>query len=108
MAKTVNRDENLVKIREVGQRVLPGSRIILFGSRGRGDFDSYSDYDILVVSNQILSVKEKRRYAGIIRKKLAVLAIPADVLVKTEKDVSYYSDKIGSLVRDAVRSGIVL
>lgn len=104
----MNKDDNLLKIKSVIKVVLPGSRVILFGSRGRGDFDNNSDYDILVISNRNLGVKEKRQYAGKIRKKLAVMGIPVDVLVKTEKDVSYYVDKIGSLVKEAVRDGIPL
>ncbi|MCP5103264.1 MAG: nucleotidyltransferase domain-containing protein [bacterium] len=104
----MNKDENLSKIKSLVKFVLPGSRVILFGSRGRGNFDNSSDYDVLVVSNKKLDVKTKRRYAGKIRKELAVMGIPGDVLVKTETDVSYYRDKIGSLVREAVRDGITL
>ena len=88
--------------------LLPGSRVILFGSRGREDFDNNSDYDIMVVSKKNLDIKEKRQYAGKIRKKLAVIGIPVDVLVRTEKDISYYGRKIGSVVKDAVRDGIAL
>ena len=106
--KILIRDENLLKIKNLTRFVLPGSRVILFGSRGRGDFDHSSDYDVLVISNKKLDVKEKRRYAGKLRKELAVMGIPVDVLVKTETDVSYYGDKIGSVVREAVRDGITL
>lgn len=102
----MTKDENFPEIKELVQRVLPGSRVILFGSRSRGDFDKYSDYDILVVSDRNLNTREKRRFAGKIRKKMAVKGIPADVMVKTEADVHYYGDKLGSVVREAVRDGI--
>ena len=104
----MNSDNNLSIIKNLIQMILPGSRVILFGSRGRDDFDDYSDYDILVISDRNLNSKEKRQYAGRIRKKMAVLGIPADVIVKTKDDVHYYSDKIGSVVREAVRGGITL
>lgn len=104
----MNRVDKLSKIKNSVQVLLPGSRVILFGSRGRGNFDDSSDYDILVVSDRNLSIKEKRQYAGKIRRKMAVMGIPADVMVKTENDVHYYSDKIGSVVREAVRGGVTL
>jgi predicted nucleotidyltransferase len=106
--QAVSRDQNLVEVKNTISYILPGSRIILFGSRGRGDYDCKSDYDIIVVSDKNLDVKAKRRYAGLIRKNLAALGIPADVLVKTETDIFYYKDKIGSVVRDAISNGIAL
>jgi len=74
-------DENLSKLKNLIQLILPDSSVILFGSRSRGDFDGFSDYDLLVVSNTLLDIKEKRQYAGKIRKKIAALGIPADVIV---------------------------
>lgn len=104
----MNRDENLVEVKKIITYFLPGSRIILFGSRARGDFDSRSDYDLMVISKKELDFKEKRKYASDIRKQLARLGIPVDVLVKTETDVIYYEDKIGSVVRAAIKDGIAL
>jgi predicted nucleotidyltransferase len=101
-------DKNLQKIKILTGTIIPGSRVILFGSRASGVGDSLSDYDVLVITDRNLDVREKRQYAGKIRRELAVMGIPVDVLVKTEKDVSYYGDKIGSLVREAVRNGVAL
>ena len=64
-------DKNLIKIKEETNNILPDSRIILFGSRGRGDFDKRSDYDIIVISKQNLDVKEKHEYGNRIRKQLS-------------------------------------
>ena len=41
-----------------------------------------------------------------IRKKLD--DIPLDVIAKTESDIIYYQDKIGSVVREAVKGGVNL
>jgi len=97
-------DENLVKIKEIVGNILPDSQIILFGSRVRGNFDNKSDYDILVVVKKNLSIKGKRQYASLIMKELADL--PLDVIVKTEEDINYYQDKIGSITREAMLEGI--
>lgn len=102
------KDNNLLEIKNTIEKILPGSREFLFGSRCRGDFDARSDYDVLVVHKSNLSVKEKRRYASIIRKKLAPLGIAIDVLVKTERDVSFMKDRIGSIVREALNEGALL
>ena len=106
--QTLNHDQNLVEVKNIISYILPGSRIIRFGSRGQGDYDYKSDYDIIVVSDKNLDIKSKRRYASLIRKNLAMLGIPADVLVKTETDIFYYKDKIGSVVRDAISNGVTL
>jgi len=100
------KDENLVKMKATVESILPGSRIILFGSRSRGDYESQSDYDILVIVKQNLNVKEKRQYASLITDKLAEMEILVDVIVKTEDDINYYRDKIGSITREAVLKGI--
>ena len=104
----MSRDKKLSKIKNQVKRLIPGSRVILFGSRARGDGDSRSDYDIMVISDKHLGVKEKRQFAGKIRRELAMMGIPVDVLVKSEMDVSYYRNKIGNLVREAVTTGIAL
>jgi hypothetical protein len=53
-----------------------------------------------------LDIKAKRRYTSMIRKELSLIGIPVDVLVKTQSDIYYYQDKIGSVVREAIRNGV--
>ena len=100
------KDENLMKIKEVIKNIFPDSRVILFGSRSKEKYDSQSDYDILVIVKQNLTIKEKRQYASVIRRQL--VEIPIDVIVKTEEDIIYYKDKIGSVTREAVLEGVSL
>lgn len=104
----MKKDENIVKIKEVVKAIFPQSKIILFGSRSRDDFESQSDYDILVVVKKNLNIKEKRRYASIITDKLAEIEILADIIVKTEGDIIYYQDKIGSITREDLLEGITI
>ena len=52
-------------------------RVILFGSRARGDWKKRdSDWDLLIVVN----------------KELAEEYIPCDVIIKSEKEIEYYKD----------------
>jgi hypothetical protein len=34
------------------------------------------------------------------------LHIPTDIIVKSEEEIAYYRDKIGSIVREALKKGI--
>ena len=98
------KDKNLTKIKEVIKTIFPDSRIILFGSRGRGNFDTESDYDILVIVKQNLTIKEKREYSSEIMRLLA--EIPLDVIVKTENDVPVHLKRIDSVVKEALEMGV--
>ncbi len=51
------KDDNLAKIKEVIKNIFSDCRIILFGSRSRDNFYSKSDYDILVIVKQNLSIE---------------------------------------------------
>lgn len=83
-------------------------KIILFGSRARGDFKERSDYNILVVVKSLLTIKEKMRLTGLLRKELAKIGIDADIILKSEDEISYYKEKIGSVVRNALKEGKAL
>lgn len=100
----MTKDKNLSKIKKVVGNILPDSRIILFGSRNRDDFDIESDYDVLVIVKKNLTIREKRYYASLIQKKLA--DIPLDVIVKTEMDIPRHLNRIESVVKEAIETGI--
>ena len=42
---------------------LPGARILLFGSRARGDDDRYSDYDLLIITPKTFTPLEKIKWS---------------------------------------------
>ena len=59
-------DQITKAIRDKGKEILPdGSRIVLYGSRARGDFREDSDWDIhiLIPGNQPLNFNEIGEYA---------------------------------------------
>lgn len=83
-------------------------KIVLFGSMARGD-DSYdSDCDLLVITKEELSGKERIKISERIRDRLARLRIPSDIIVSSQKEAEYLKDKIGSVVREALREGVPL
>ncbi len=96
------------KIKELIVKTLAQSgiyvkKIILFGSRARGNFHKYSDYDILIITERTFTVKEKMELSERIRDNLVRLNFPTDIIIKSEQEIAYYQDKIGSVVREALK-----
>ncbi len=80
-------------------------KIILFGSRARGQGGSDSDADLLVV----MAVDgSKRQQAVQIDLALEGIPIPIDLIVVTPEDVQKYRDTMGTIIHEAVREGKVL
>ncbi|MBC8232563.1 nucleotidyltransferase domain-containing protein [bacterium] len=82
--------------------------IILFGSRARGDFSEESDYDILIVLQDSISIREKMESSAKLRREIAKMGIDADIIIKSREEVEYYENKIGNIVRNALREGVAL
>ena len=84
------------------------SKVILFGSRARGDFDPLSDYDILIVVDGDITRHCKRTLSRKVREALAKKLIGADIIVKSTEEIKYYADKVGNVVRYALDEGIAI
>lgn len=93
--------QQIKAIKETATGILPGCRVLLFGSRARGDYNEHSDFDILVVVDEI-NPKEKRSYAAQIRKALVEKGILSDVLVFTEYDVRIKQHFLGHVLHYAI------
>jgi predicted nucleotidyltransferase len=96
-------------IRETVLANLPGSRVLLFGSRARGDGDKFSDYDLLVITAQTFSPKEKIKLNTSLNHAISkALKIPVDLLINSEDEVREKQELPGHVVRTAIREGIIL
>jgi len=82
------------------------NRIILFGSRARGDWERDSDWDLLIVVDRELARNEKMKLSHLLRKELAEEYIPCDVIIKSEKEIEYYKDFFGTVTYEALKEGI--
>lgn len=80
-------------------------RIILFGSRARGDARDDSDYDFLVIKTQ---VEDRAREMVRLRRVLRPLRIPVEVLVYSTEDVARWGGQPGSALYAALREGRVV
>ena len=82
--------------------------VILFGSRARKDYNSNSDYDLLIIMKEELEITQLRKIQMEIRKKLALQNIDADVLVKTQQMIEEYREKKGNVIYNALREGVTI
>lgn len=96
-------------IRETVQSNLPGARVLLFGSRARGDYDRFSDYDLLIITPETLPDRKKIKLNTSLNHAIVkALKIPVDLLINSEEEVREKRDLPGHVVRTAVREGIIL
>jgi predicted nucleotidyltransferase len=80
-------------------------RIILFGSRARGDAQPDSDVDLLVVLEH---VEDKHDVSVKVLTALSDMPICKDVLVTTPEEMERPSHAFGSLLRSALRDGKIM
>src|SRR5882757_10799098 len=96
-------------IRQTVQSCLPGSRILLFGSRARGDEDRHSDYDLLIITPDTFTPQQKIHWSN--RLDCAIvkaIKAPIDLLLNSEEEISQKMELPGHIIRTAIREGITL
>jgi len=96
-------DNALVAIGEVARSIIPGARVLLFGSHARGEANPESDYDVLVIPQQPMDIRNKFTLRTRIRKQLLERGIRCDVLIQCEREVQTKRELPGHVVRAALR-----
>ena len=81
------------------------TRIILFGSRARGDADVRSDVDLLVIKPHV-----ENRYEELVEldRSLAGIRMPVDILLVSEAEFEERAEQPGTVERAARKEGRVL
>lgn len=102
----VNVDNLLIEeiVRRIVDAVHP-DKIILFGSRGRGEPRPESDIDLLVIAN---SAEPRHRRSAALYGALSDILTPMDILVYTPEEVEEWKEVHQAFVTTAVREGKVL
>ncbi len=83
-------------------------KIMLFGSRAKGNFSEESDWDFLVILDKDITFSELKKITGRIQLRLAEFCLPNDLILrglnqfnrskKVVGNISYYADKEGLVV----------
>jgi len=94
--------------KEFEKRMLGVIKIILFGSRARGDYRKDSDWDFLVVTDREIEHREKREIAGEIRKTFVYSGMPSDIIIISENNYHERLNDVGHIVYYADREGIAV
>ncbi len=103
----INNNSNILSIiRETVRKFIPGSKILLFGSRARKDNNNDSDYDILVITKDTIDIRKKRTLKSLMRKELAKFKIPADILIQSEKEINSKKEITGHIVKQVLQEGV--
>lgn len=104
MAKQIQRQDEILGsiIRELKEQ-FPLSRLFLFGSRGRGEADRDSDFDLVVVVRDSTESRFKRE----VRARVALKDVPAaiDIFVYTESEFDEARKEFGSIAETATVEG---
>jgi uncharacterized protein len=96
-------------IAEVTRRLTaaaPGAKVILFGSRARGDERPDSDLDLLVIEPD--AVAKPRAESARLRRELRGLGVGLDVVVVSAGHAEDWGHLGGSILNEALSEGRVL
>ncbi|MEM5830449.1 MAG: nucleotidyltransferase domain-containing protein [Candidatus Aenigmatarchaeota archaeon] len=103
-------DENLKKIKEIiiqtaKEMNIEIDKIILFGSRARGDYREDSDYDLLIVTKEKLDWQKRKKFWIYLRRQIKQ---KADILIIDNKTFEEKKNDIWNVVHEAYEKGIII
>lgn len=82
-------------------------KVVLFGSLARGEPNYDSDVDLLVVFDRV-ELENKRSLTADIRRALAEIPVPVDVVVTDVDEIERQGHIVGTVLRPALREGTVV
>jgi predicted nucleotidyltransferase len=102
-------DDVIEKMAQQIVREVHPQRILLFGSRARGQANKDSDVDFLVVEREPFGPNRSRRREAVrIWRCLSEFRIPTDILVYSTNEVAQWKDSRQHVIGMALREGRLL
>jgi predicted nucleotidyltransferase len=101
-------DKNLELVRDFKKRLekdIKVDKVILFGSRVKGTFNQYSDFDLLVISKSFKGIPWYKRPVKIYM--MWKEDYPLEVLCFTPEEVKKRMNRLG-IVSEAMKEGIAV
>ncbi len=80
-------------------------KVILFGSRARGNNQKHSDWDILIVTKNNLPRYQKLKLVAHLRKSLLERRIRSDIIITSLKNFRRLRSDTGSIIYYASKEG---
>jgi predicted nucleotidyltransferase len=102
-------DKALQEITDAIVREVDPERIVLFGSRARGDVTGDSDVDLLVVERGSFG-KGRSRRAELTKVERALIrfAVPTDILLYSMEELERWRGSLNHVIGRALREGKIL
>ena len=98
-------DKSVKEYKQKIKKEFPDSKIILFGSRARGDNLEESDYDIIIISKEFKNIKTPKRLEKVYKHWNNKLN--ADIIPYTPEEYENWSQYL-TIARKAKKEGIVI
>ena len=103
----MNYQGTLNSIKSTVNSFLPDSKVLLFGSRARGEANNQSDYDLLIVTSDTLAPRVKMNWENKIRKALVYsLNLPFDVILQSQSEIDEKRNLSGHIVHYAMKEAV--
>jgi predicted nucleotidyltransferase len=102
--ETLQRAKRIIteEVEKAGCRVV---KVILFGSRARGDARADSDWDFLVVIDRDIAPAVRREISGEASVHLVRHGIVADILIHSLRNMATHQHDVGHIAYYALREG---
>lgn len=81
-------------------------QVFLFGSRAYGNAQPNSDWDLYIIVQQALSFPERRSYTTEIKRALARLRIPNNIILKSSEQFEATKSFSGHLAHTVATEGV--
>ncbi len=102
-------DEVVREMTETIVREVDPARIILFGSRARGDARTRSDVDLLIVQDHpFASSRSRLEQKGRLWRALAKFDVSKDILLFAPDEIRRWADSKNHVIAHALREGKVI
>jgi predicted nucleotidyltransferase len=95
-------------IRQAALHYFADARVYLFGSRTRGDYTADSDFDVLIITDMVLTAKEKMPLRTNIRKDLLKKGIRSDIVIQNTQEASINQRLPGHFMKRILHEAILL
>ena len=96
------------KIKEIARNYFSDAEIMLFESRASMTATSDSDYDVLIITSQLLQPEEKTPIRTQIRKDLLHVGVRSDILIQSQEEIERKKKLPGHFIRHIMRDAILL